>query len=99
MTTESPVEGPAQCPRHRAVETYLRCSRCGVPICPKCLVHTPVGARCPNCGKPDRAPSRQMLLLYARAAAVGLGIAAAVGAGLTFINLSFLTLVPILLTG
>lgn len=37
------------CPRHPSVPTRLRCSRCGTPICPRCMVETPVGFRCPSC--------------------------------------------------
>jgi hypothetical protein len=37
------------CYRHPDVETRLRCSRCGKPICTKCAVRTPVGFRCPDC--------------------------------------------------
>ncbi|MBE9508191.1 MAG: hypothetical protein IMY86_09080, partial [Chloroflexi bacterium] len=28
---------------------YLRCNRCGQPICPRCAVRTPVGYRCRSC--------------------------------------------------
>ncbi len=45
-----------ECPRHPGVETALRCSRCESPICPSCLVHSPVGARCPDCAPVVRAP-------------------------------------------
>lgn len=38
------------CSRHPSVETNLRCASCGVPICPKCLVQTPVGMKCRGCG-------------------------------------------------
>lgn len=60
-------EGPTTvpCARHSKVQTALRCSRCETPICPKCMVQTPVGLRCPDCAKhphptvqppPDAAP-------------------------------------------
>jgi len=45
-----------QCARDPEVETALRCSRCETPICPKCLVQTPVGARCRDCAKILRNP-------------------------------------------
>jgi hypothetical protein len=38
-----------RCLRHPEVETELACGRCETPICPKCLVITDVGARCPAC--------------------------------------------------
>ena len=37
------------CVNHPKVETYLRCNRCGDPICPRCAVRTDVGYRCPQC--------------------------------------------------
>ena len=45
-----PSTGPVPCADHPDVETRLRCSRCGRPICPRCSVRTPVGVRCPDCG-------------------------------------------------
>jgi hypothetical protein len=44
------------CARHSGVETVLRCGRCETPICPKCMVSTPVGMRCPDCAKVRRPP-------------------------------------------
>jgi hypothetical protein len=38
------------------VETYLRCGRCDTPICPRCLIQTPVGARCRACARLRRLP-------------------------------------------
>ena len=40
---------PMHCINHPNVETYLRCNRCGQPICAKCAVLTAVGYRCRNC--------------------------------------------------
>jgi len=40
---------PLYCVNHPNVETYLRCNRCGQPICPRCAVQTPVGYRCRSC--------------------------------------------------
>ena len=37
------------CWRHRKVKTRLRCGRCEKPICPKCTVMGPTGARCREC--------------------------------------------------
>lgn len=45
-----------QCPRDPEVETALRCSRCETPICPKCLVQSPVGARCRDCARVMKNP-------------------------------------------
>jgi hypothetical protein len=38
-----------RCARHPGTATVLRCGRCETPICPRCMVATPVGARCPSC--------------------------------------------------
>lgn len=43
------MSGPLYCVNHPDVETYLRCNRCGRPICAKCAVRTPVGYRCKSC--------------------------------------------------
>jgi hypothetical protein len=43
-----------RCARHPGTETVLRCGRCETPICPRCMIHTPVGARCPTCARVKR---------------------------------------------
>jgi uncharacterized membrane protein len=40
---------PMYCINHPNAETYLRCNKCGQPICIKCAVLTPVGYRCKDC--------------------------------------------------
>lgn len=45
-----------ECPRDPGVETALRCSRCDTPICPKCLIQSPVGARCRDCARIVKSP-------------------------------------------
>ncbi|MBI5947581.1 MAG: hypothetical protein HY875_05555 [Chloroflexi bacterium] len=45
-----------ECPRNPGVETALRCSRCDTPICPKCLIQSPVGARCRDCARLTKSP-------------------------------------------
>lgn len=49
-------KGVVACPRDPSVETALRCSRCETPICPKCLIQTPVGARCRDCARMSKSP-------------------------------------------
>src|SRR5437870_5188483 len=46
-----PVEsdGRTFCAIHTAVETTLRCNKCGRYMCVKCAVRTPVGYRCKQC--------------------------------------------------
>lgn len=43
------------CINHPQRETSLRCNRCGVPICTRCAVRTPVGFRCRACIKAQQA--------------------------------------------
>lgn len=45
------------CANHPTVETLLRCSKCGKPICPRCGIRTPVGLRCRPCAQMRRPRS------------------------------------------
>ena len=68
-----------QCATHPAIETELACSRCEKPICSKCLVHTPVGARCPECANVRRIPTYNVqpaMMRRAAAAAIVAGVVA-----------------------
>lgn len=49
--------GQVACTYHPKVETGLRCTRCGKPICPQCAVRSPVGLRCPDCAGVRSMPS------------------------------------------
>lgn len=76
----TPVAGPMQCARHPNVETGLACGRCETPICPKCMVMTDVGARCPDCAPRRRLPQFEVGPLYlARAAAAAAASGSALG--------------------
>lgn len=81
MTTDATPTPPTMCARHPDVETGLTCGRCGTPICPRCLVYTPAGTRCPTCATIGR-PKMYVLgpLDYARA----IGTAVVVGLVLGF---------------
>ena len=69
-----------RCATHPDVETNLRCGKCGKPICPKCLVQTPVGAKCPDCAKLHKLPTfRVTKQYYLRAAGTALGMAIVCG--------------------
>ncbi|MBI20943.1 MAG: hypothetical protein CL780_01685 [Chloroflexi bacterium] len=55
-----------RCSRHKDIGTNLRCGRCDDLICPKCLIQSPVGSRCPDCskiGQPDILISSKTELL------------------------------------
>ncbi len=69
-----------RCATHPDVETNLRCGKCDKPICPKCMVQTPVGARCLDCAKLYRLPTfRVSTRHYLRAVGTGLGMAIVCG--------------------
>ena len=46
-----------QCTFHPNTETLLQCSKCEKPICSRCAIQTPVGARCPECANVQRIPT------------------------------------------
>ncbi len=69
-----------KCSYHPDVETNLSCGKCGKPICPKCMVQTPVGARCPDCAKTAKLPTfRLSTRHYLIAGGTALGMAIATG--------------------
>ncbi len=69
-----------RCAAHHDVETNLRCGKCGKPICPKCMVQTPVGARCPECARLYKLPTYHVSTrYYLRATGAGLGLALVAG--------------------
>ncbi len=79
MEADFEREQPEFCLRHPNVETGLRCGACDGLICPRCLVQTPVGARCPSCARLRRAP---MYDISPRHYASAYGAALLTGAGL-----------------
>lgn len=77
-----------KCATHLDIETNLRCGKCGKPICPKCLVQTPVGARCRECARLRRLPIYEVSALQClKAAGVGLVLAILSGVVWGFIPL------------
>ena len=74
-----------RCATHPEVETNLRCGKCGKPICPRCMVQTPVGARCPDCARLYKLPTyRVSAMHYLKASGVALGLAIACGFSFAF---------------
>jgi hypothetical protein len=71
---------PVRCAAHPDVETNLRCGKCGKAICPKCMVTTPVGARCRDCARLYKLPTYRLSSgYYLRAASAALGMAVVIG--------------------
>ncbi len=67
-----------RCKRHPDTATSLTCGRCGDAVCPRCLVHAPVGVRCPDCGKSKPAPTFDVPLSFMlRGVGAGAAVAAA----------------------
>lgn len=72
------------CARHPKKETAIRCGRCETPICPDCLVHAPVGMRCPDCARVNRVPTYDVPLLYLLRG-IGAGAAVGIALGIAFL--------------
>jgi hypothetical protein len=67
-----------QCSFHPDVETEMSCAECGRAICPKEMVLTPVGYKCPICARPKKSQytyvkPKQLLAAAAISAVVGVG--------------------------
>lgn len=85
MTTPTPVttenvsgDQPMFCANHPETETYLRCNKCGKPICLKCAELTEVGYRCKEC-------IREQQNVFYNALTADNWIAFAVAAGITLV--------------
>ncbi len=78
-TTENvPGDQPMFCANHPETETYLRCNKCGKPICLKCAELTEVGYRCKEC-------IREQQNVFYNALTADNWIAFAVAAGITLV--------------
>ncbi len=91
-----------QCARHPNIETELACGRCETAICPKCVVTTDVGARCPTCAPARKLPQFEVGPLWVlRGAVAALLAGAALGAAwwTLFGGLRFFTVIIGLLVG
>ena len=67
------------CANHPSVATTLRCNRCEKPICTRCAVQTPVGYRCRECVRGQKAVFETVKVHDYPVAAVVAGIGTAVG--------------------
>ena len=61
------------CAKHPDTETSVSCGRCEEAICTRCMVHAPVGVRCPDCAQVRRLPTFEVSRIY---------LARGIGAGL-----------------
>src|SRR4051812_35128879 len=83
MTQTSPEDTDSDvtyCARHPQIESGLRCGRCGTLICPRCLVQSPVGSRCPDCANLRTLPMLEVTPVFlARGAAAALATGGVIG--------------------
>jgi hypothetical protein len=71
-----------RCSYHPNVETDLSCTECGKPICPKEMVLTPVGYKCPEHARPAKS---QYTFVKPKQLAMAIGTGAVVGVGGAFL--------------
>lgn len=93
------MNATTHCETHPDVESELRCNKCDKVICPRCMVQTPVGARCRECANLRRPVLYTVPpLLFARAGGAALLLAVVVGAAAGYLvpgllhNLGFIGL-------
>ncbi len=53
----------SKCDSKSHLDSNISCVRCGKSICPKCIVHSPVGVRCGSCGESSLAALNQISTL------------------------------------
>jgi len=71
---------PMRCAKHPNEETFVRCGRCGVPVCGRCSVMAPTGIRCRDCAQLRWSPVYRVAPRDAAfATAAGAGVALAMG--------------------
>lgn len=88
------------CVNHPQTETYLRCNKCGKPVCLKCVQRTPVGYRCNECLGMQRAgyytaTPVDNVIAFVIALFLG-GIAAVV---MSFVNLGLFSIIIAIFVG
>ena len=95
MLTTKAMDNMLYCYRHPDTETALRCGNCERPICVRCVVHHPVGIRCPECARPTKIPIFDVTpAYYARTVGAAMGIGAVGVVGLILINALLMPLGP-----
>jgi hypothetical protein len=86
-STEPGAATAAVCYRHPGRETAVSCSNCERPICPDCMVYSPVGIKCPECARqPRSALVRLRPQRVARAVLTAIALGALMGVGIVFLQ-------------
>ena len=68
-------------------EGNLACGKCGTLVCPKCLVHSYVGVRCPDCAGLRKLPTFDVSYRdIVKASGVGVGIGVVLGLLFSFFS-------------
>jgi hypothetical protein len=96
-SADTGLSAPVTCANHPKVETGVRCSECGKPICPDCMVPAPVGIKCRDCARMPRS-ARVTLRPQKAARAIGAAFGAGTGLGVLLalaggVGLGFFTLI------
>jgi len=74
------------CTTHSRTPTSLKCNSCSTPICPQCMVQSPVGFRCQQCGRGPKLPTYSVpISLLIRASATALVVGLVGGLAVAFI--------------
>ena len=90
------------CVNHPETETYLKCNKCGKPVCIKCVQRTPVGYRCNECLGQQRAgyyTASTLDYIIATVIALLLGAVAGFAMGLVGGSLGFFTIIIAIFVG
>lgn len=93
LATETP-QTKTFCVNHPETETYLRCNKCGKPVCMKCVQRTPVGYRCNECLGLQRAGYYNATILDNLIAFVIAFVLGGIGAiAMSFLNIGFFSII------
>jgi hypothetical protein len=76
-----------RCANHPSVETRVSCASCGKPLCPDCMVQSPVGIKCAGCARLPRS-ARVRMKPDRAIRAVGAALAVAVVGGVALASLA-----------
>jgi hypothetical protein len=76
-----------RCANHPSVETRVSCATCGKPICPDCMVTSPVGIKCADCARMPRS-ARVRLRPDRAIRAIGAALAVALAGGVALASLA-----------